>query len=119
MNSINKINWDRLRMIEKELREYVHGGCNIYGLPDPSITWYDCPDDHGHKVDLAHSFAWTLADRLRNILTTESEIEMEEMLKETLMMYATFKRQKHNHPELFQLAKEIYRACHQKEKNSG
>ena len=108
MMSINKINWGKLREIEIDLRWYVHDKDCIGDI-------YDCPKDHGHKMSIDKSFAWTLADRLKTVIDMESEIEMEDLLKETLMMYATFKRHKDEYPELYQLAKGIYRACHQKE----
>lgn len=106
MTSIGKIDWDKLKNIEFSLRVYCHGMCwNVY----------ECPKDHGHKISIDRSFAWTLADRLKNIVGEKDEIGMENLLKETLMMYATFKRHKDEYPELFQMAKDIYRACHQKE----
>lgn len=108
MISINKINWDKLKEIEIDLRWYAHGKDCIGDL-------YDCPREHGHKMSIDKSFAWTLADRLYRITKTECELDMEDLLKETLMMYATFKRHKDEYPELFQMAKSIYRACHQKE----
>lgn len=118
MMSINKINWNKLKDIEYMLRLYVHGW--DIDIIDPVETEkdnvYECPRDHGHKMTIDKSFAWTLADRLKKIIDVESEIEMEDLLHETLMLHATFKRHKDEYPELYQMAKGIYRACHQKEK---
>ena len=109
MTPINRIDWEKLDDIELDLRWYVHDKDCLGDI-------YDCPRDHGHKMTIDKSFAWTLADRLKKIIEEKSEIEMEKLLNETLLMYATFKRHKDEYPDLYYLAKGIYRACHQKEK---
>ena len=114
---LRKIDWDRLSTIELYLRLYVHGwDIDLFDpIESEKDDVYICPRDHGHPMTIDKSFAWTLADRLKNIIEIKDEKLMEDLLKETLMMYATFKRHKEEYPQLVQLAKDIYRACNSKE----
>jgi len=121
--SINKIHWNKLETIELYLRLYVHGWSTSDNWQDAIDSnkddVYSCPREHGHIMTIDKSFAWTLADRLSNAIKHKSEIEMEYLLEDTLMLYATFKRHRDEYPELCDLIKGIYRACKQKEDKSG
>lgn len=106
MLHLNDCHWKTIEELERKIRAYVHGGeCEDV---------YTCPVDHEHRLDLEKSLAWSIADRLKAILKSKSEVEMEDFLKETLMLYATFKRRKGEYPEMTEYIKGIYRACKQK-----